>query len=87
MNDPSNAPDGAAFSDGRTGRAAATTRRSFLKRLGRKAVYVTPVVMTLTAQQSRAAASPSNPSCVPAGGLCSDDTDCCSGTCKQGVCQ
>ena len=37
------------------------TRRSFLRSVGRKTLYVTPVLMTLAAQEARAA-SPSNPS-------------------------
>ncbi|MCG8408367.1 MAG: hypothetical protein MI923_24465 [Phycisphaerales bacterium] len=38
------------------------TRRSFLRNVGKKAVYITPVLMTLTAHEARAQASPSNPS-------------------------
>ncbi len=88
MEHKSLAPDGATSSEGQGGEPPAiTTRRSFLTRVGTKALYLTPVVMTLTAQQARAQASPSNPSCAQTGSLCSDDADCCSGKCKQGVCQ
>ena len=63
-----------------------TTRRSFLKNVGKKALYVTPVVMTLTAQEACAAASPSFVSCGPAGDPCVVDTDCCSNNCMMGMC-
>ena len=34
------------------------TRRSFLKDVGKKAIYVTPVVMTLSAERAQASARP-----------------------------
>lgn len=68
---------------------AVSTRRTFLGDVGRKTVYITPVVWTLTAQQALAGGSnPSaNPSCVPNGELCFDDSDCCSNNCALGTCE
>ncbi len=57
------------------------TRRSFLKDVGKKAIYVTPVVMTLSAE--RAQASATQPSCGFAGSPCTTDDDCC-GCCDDG---
>ncbi len=78
---------------GATGAKAAdtTSRRSFLGDVGKKAAYVTPIVLTLTARQ--AVALGSNPSdtpsagCLEAGSLCGADGDCCSGKCTGGVCE
>jgi len=69
--------------------ASVSTRRTFLGVVGRKTVYITPVVWTLTAQQALAAGSnPSaNPSCVPNGELCDDNSDCCSNNCVAGTCE
>lgn len=72
---------------------AARSRRSFMIKFGRKAAWVAPVIVTLSARPAMAAASdPSgNPSagaeCVEAGDLCSVDSDCCSNDCRFGVCQ
>ena len=65
------------------------TRRTFLSNVGRKAIYITPVLWTLTAQQALAVGSnPSaNPSCIPNGELCDDDADCCSNNCVVGTCE
>ena len=52
-----------------------STRRSFLKDVGKKALNVTPVVMTLCAE--RAQASATQPSCGFAGSPCASDDDCC----------
>lgn len=63
-------------------------RRSVLKR-GAKLAYVAPVVVALSSQHAFAGAS--NPSgicstAINTGGLCSVDSDCCSGSCSLGVC-
>jgi len=71
------------------GTESVTTRRSFLRHLARKAAYVTPVVMTLSAQRARAAANPSAPSgagCAQDGAACVFQSDCCTGLCMMGVC-
>ena len=57
------------------------TRRSFLKEIGEKTLYVTPVVMTLCAE--RAQASATQPSCGFAGSPCASDDECC-GCCDNG---
>lgn len=62
----------------------ALNRRSLLSGAARKALWVTPVVMTL-AGTSRAQAS--SPACIPSGGLCADDADCCSAICQLGICR
>jgi len=50
------------------------TRRAFLGGLAKKALYVTPAVLTLTAQQAVAgSASP----CKPNGSPCTDHDECC----------
>jgi hypothetical protein len=62
----------------------ATTRRTFLRDVGKRAVYVAPVIVALTASQAQAAASPS---CLPSGTYCELDSDCCSGNCSGGSMQ
>ncbi|MCH7701290.1 MAG: nucleotidyltransferase family protein [Planctomycetes bacterium] len=71
---------------GTTGGAepALASRRRFLSGVSKKALYLTPVVMTLTAQQAGAAPSPS---CLPSGATCTFDEDCCSDDCVSGMCQ
>jgi hypothetical protein len=54
-------------------------RRTFLRDVGKRAIYVAPVVVALTASQAQAAPSPS---CVPSGGACEQDSDCCSNRCS-----
>jgi len=63
-----------------------TTRRTFLGNVGKKALYVTPVVLTLSASEARAA-SPSP--CLPIGSPCAVNEDCCSTICHpaQQICQ
>ncbi|MCP4591257.1 MAG: hypothetical protein GY842_10955 [bacterium] len=56
-----------------------TTRRAFLNAVGRKAVYATPVLLTLTATPAMATGHAA--SCSPAGSPCSVDHDCCSDNC------
>lgn len=56
-----------------------TTRRTFLRDVGKRAIYVAPVIVALTASQAQAGASPS---CVPSGEYCEQDSDCCSDRCS-----
>jgi len=64
--------------------APARSRRAFLMGVGRKAAYMTPVVLTLAA--APALASPHSASCKPIAGSCDSDNDCCSGNCEGGFC-
>ncbi len=65
-----------------------SSRRDIL-RVASKAVWVVPVVQTLSAASALGAGSVrfSGPSCVAALGPCNTDADCCSGTCTVGFCQ
>lgn len=58
--------------------ADASTRRELIGDLARKALYVTPIVMILTASQARAHLSFS---CTRSGIACLTDEECCSGNC------
>jgi hypothetical protein len=62
--------------------AAGTSRRTFLGNVGKRAAFVVPIVMTLTAEQARAA-----PSCAPNGAACTSDSDCCSNKCTAMSCE
>jgi hypothetical protein len=59
-------------------------RREFLRGVSKRAVYVAPLIATLTASQAQAKPSPS---CVPSGEHCSQDSDCCSLNCADGAMQ
>lgn len=62
-----------------------TTRRAFFGDVGKKAAYITPVLLTLSA--SSAAAGSRNPSCQRTGSPCTIDDDCCGSlTCTFSVC-
>lgn len=64
------------------------TRREVLRK-GAKLAYLTPVVLSLSAQQALAASLPSG-MCSTAqqtGEPCFTDTDCCSGKCDFGACR
>ena len=78
--DRSNKPNAAANPPGDR-RAAQATRRAFLGAVGKKALYVTPVVMTLTAQQARATSAVS---CGSVDTPCTTDEDCCTTNCAAG---
>ena len=56
-----------------------TSRRSFIIGVGKKAAYITPIVMTLTA--APAVASPHAASCKPTGQPCTRNPSCCSNVC------
>ncbi len=67
--------------------ARGTTRRGFLQGAATKAVYVTPIVMTLTASQARAgSAADFDSTCGEEGSPCTDAFDCCCGDCMGGNC-
>lgn len=55
------------------------TRRDFLGSVGKKALYVAPVILTLSASQTALAGSPY---CLPSGAACTTDSECCSGDCR-----
>ncbi len=57
---------------------ATSSRREFIGRVARKAIYVAPAVMVLNG--NRAVAMGSVP-CYPAGSPCATGTDCCSMVC------
>ena len=60
---------------GRADPAPATTRRRFVQDVGKKALYITPVVMTLTAAEALGA--PGSGNCYQLGSPCTADSDCC----------
>ncbi len=60
------------------------SRRDFMTGVGKKALYITPVLLTLSAAQ--AIASPHAASCKTLGGSCSTNSDCCSNSCDTGIC-
>ena len=66
------------------GTPTSTSRREFLADVGRKAIYVTPVLLTLSA--GHATASPHAASCKPLAGSCTTNNDCCSNNCDTGLC-
>lgn len=77
-------PDATQASPEHDAGATPTTRRSFLSNVGRKAAYITPILLTLSA--APAAASSAIPSyCTGAGSPCSVDGDCCSESCGVGT--
>lgn len=59
-----------------------SSRRAFLAGVGRKTVYVTPVLLTLTA--TPAMASGFSASCKPKGQACTRNLSCCSNDCDTG---
>ena len=67
-------------------RAETRSRREMLLVAG-KLPYVVPVVQLFSATAMAAGSGMSGPSCVPPGGLCNTDTDCCTGDCNAGLCQ
>ncbi len=60
---------------------AANTRRAFLRSVGKKTLYVTPVVMTLTAAPAFASGAPSGTSCGGLEEACTVNEDCCTLNC------
>jgi hypothetical protein len=65
----------------RTDEPRSITRRAFLCGVGKRAIYIAPVVVALSASQAHAA----SPSCVPSGEACLLDSDCCSNRCAGGA--
>jgi hypothetical protein len=66
---------------------ALATRRTFLSSVGKKALYLTPVMMTLAASPAFASGIPSGQAsgCVAIGDPCSADGDCCTLHCMSGA--
>ena len=60
---------------GRADPAPATTRRRFVQDVGKKALYITPVVLTLTAAEALGA--PGSGNCYQLGSACTAASDCC----------
>ena len=69
------------------GKSALTSRRDVLRQ-GARLAYVTPIVLSLSAQQALAGSIPSGMCSTGqhTGQPCFTDTDCCSGKCDFGVC-
>jgi hypothetical protein len=64
--------------EGKATAPATSNRRSFLKQVGKKAVYVTPVVMTLAASEAHAGSGVRS-WCGDVGSPCAVLEDCCPG--------
>ncbi len=58
-----------------------SSRREFLRRVGKKSLYVTPAVLTVTAAQSHAASGDFFSNCGDPGSPCTVDADCCTNEC------
>ncbi len=67
--------------------ANAPTRRRFLREVGKKARYAAPLILTLAVTSQRVCASEAGPepSCIPSGEACAQNSDCCSDRCDVGV--
>ncbi len=64
-----------------------TSRRDFLRKSGRRAMYVTPAVLSLSASLKAAALSGYDSTCGEAGSPCTVDADCCDAlTCMSLSC-
>ena len=63
--------------------SAPTSRRSFIVGVGKKAAYITPIVMTLTA--APAVASAHAASCKTTGQPCTRNPSCCSNVCGNAI--
>ena|GEM_PF-777104 len=57
--------------------ATPTTRRAFIRGAAKKALYVTPVVMTLAASEARAGSADFDSTCGDKGSPCTEHADCC----------
>lgn len=60
---------------GRADPAPAITRRKFVSAVGKKALYMAPVIVTLTAPEAMGA--PGSGNCYPVGSPCTAASDCC----------
>ena len=64
----------------------ADSRRDVLREVGKKELYVMPVMLVLAAMPEPAwASAPASATCVVSGGACVGDTDCCSLSCHPGT--
>lgn len=69
--------------------ATPTTRRAFIRGAAKKALYVTPVVMTLAASEARAGSGDFDSACGDEGSPCGEHADCCpplmclAATCRE----
>ncbi len=66
--------------------ASAATRRSFLRGVGKKAVYMAPVFLALSASDAHAASGEFDSTCGDEGSPCTVDADCCSNMCMGSMC-
>lgn len=67
-----------------TGRA--DSRRDVLREVGKKVLYVMPVMLVLAAMPEQAwASAPASATCIVSGGPCAGDNDCCSLSCNPGT--
>jgi hypothetical protein len=58
-----------------------SNRRQFLGHVGKKAAYVTPVFLALSASQALAASGEFDSTCGDVGSPCTVDGDCCTNNC------
>lgn len=60
---------------------SAETRRSFLRGVGKKTVYMAPVFLVLSASDAQAASGDFDSTCGDLGSPCTVGADCCSNNC------
>ncbi len=80
-NQPQLGACGAATSSDGVQAASGATRRSFLRGVGKKAVYMAPVFLALSASDAHAASGDFDSTCGDIGSPCTVDAECCSNNC------
>ena len=58
-----------------------SSRRSFLRGVGKKTAYLAPVFLALSASKAHAASGEFDSTCGDAGSPCTANGDCCSNNC------